>query len=66
MTILYQQGDEIHGEVIMFKCRSVKVQKKAIAYTHTHKGQSGVLRIARCIIEKRFTTIPERTDNTNL
>ena len=53
----YQEGDTISGEKIVFQCRDYKIGK-LIHLTGKHRGTSGLLKSATCVIEKRFRHIP--------
>lgn len=64
MTTLYQPGDSIKGELIVFQCRDFKLYKKSVAATHAHRAQTGKLEYALCTINRRFRHIPERSDST--
>jgi len=60
MTILYQPGDGIRGELILFKCRDVRVDKRPVRGTSAHRAKSGKLQTALCVIDRRFRTIPKK------
>jgi hypothetical protein len=56
-----QVGDSIAGEKIVFECRDYHLNKKLIHLTESHRGKSGQLIDATCVIEKKFRAIPDKT-----
>lgn len=60
MTILYQAGDGIEGELILFKCRKLIERKRPVPDTSAHRAKAGKLQNAFCVINRTFRTIPER------
>jgi len=60
MTILYQRGDGIEGELIAFRCRGLTVRKRPIPATGAHRAKAGKLTNAFCVINRRFRSIPKR------
>ncbi len=55
-----QEGDSIAGEKIVFQCRDYKINRKLIQISGQHRGKSGCLFKATCIIERKFRFIPNK------
>jgi hypothetical protein len=53
-----REGDSIEGEKIVFQCRDCKINPKLIQLTNRHRGKTGSLIKATCIIEKEFRYLP--------
>lgn len=63
MTILYQLGDGIEGELIVFQCRDLKLQKRPVRATGAHRAKAGKLKNAFCVINRRFRSIPKKQES---
>jgi hypothetical protein len=59
MTMLYEVGDAIKGDVILAIARSAS-KPRVIARTGRHQAQQIILREnAYCVIERKLTFLPQ-------
>ena len=58
--ILYQPGNGIEGEIIVFQCRKIRLSKKPVHATSAHRAVAGKLENGLCVINRKFRHIPNK------